>query len=520
MASSPVLNFRASEPDAAEIPFWAREVAASLTRRPSRASSLVSTRTRISTTTLQDDARSIDLNIAGQHFRISRDGSRVTSANIRDTLPPYWSTSGRTVTGGDRLQPQTSSDWGEESETTIVPAEEITDLPSPPGYQDSTISSASSLDDIVPSLTDSEIPDYAIMGQYARDSVVPAHQESITNTQMLGTTNELNRNPSYKNGEETMTVAKTASARQRRTVSQNDVLETANRTTQRKSIDHPLRRRNGIRLPALVTSLSENSIQGEDSPMTAISSSPRSRFTRSAGPVLASHNRATSTPQSPVFYGRAATGVFPTSQALKTADRLLWAKTVILKFWRSHRQREGQDAPRTPIPRRSEAVTEIVEPPTPVAAVPEEWAEQHLPRAMDSVNDISDHYTRMIRFIDRDHRRVLHARDKDMEELRERLHEKDIVYRQELRARDFLIEDLKKRLSHLEQSMEVKLERARHEVENTWESRWKDRDFHLMDRMHRMEAEMQKTIQITVSENEQLWRAKYEELGPPGQLGS
>lgn len=136
----------------------------------------------------------------------------------------------------------------------------------------------------------------------------------------------------------------------------------------------------------------------------------------------------------------------------------------------------------------------------------------HPPEDMDSENDVSNHYTRMIRFIDRDHRRALHARDKEMAELRERLNEKDIVYRQELRARDFLVEDLKKRLDHLEETTETEIERARNQVEDLWESRWKDRDFHLRERMQRMESEMQKTMETTIAEREAFWSTKYEEL--------
>lgn len=109
--------------------------------------------------------------------------------------------------------------------------------------------------------------------------------------------------------------------------------------------------------------------------------------------------------------------------------------------------------------------------------------------SMDTENDVSLHYARMIRFVDKQHRRALHARDKEMEQLRVRISEIDTVYRQQLKARDFIIEDLKKRLGHMEDSMEVKLERARNEVEDLWERRWKDRDFHLRERMSRIESQ-------------------------------
>src|ERR1700733_12815995 len=89
MASSQDHNGEASSSDNAGLPPWESEVATPLSTRPSRASSLISTRTRFSTTTFQDDAKSIDLSISGQHFRISRDGSKVTSVNRGESLPPY-----------------------------------------------------------------------------------------------------------------------------------------------------------------------------------------------------------------------------------------------------------------------------------------------------------------------------------------------------------------------------------------------------------------------------------------------
>src|SRR5271170_4581206 len=76
------------------LPSWAREVGAVLATRPSRASSIISTRTRFSTTTIQDDARSVDINIGGHHFRISRDGSRITS----EAPPPPYSGPGEAET--------------------------------------------------------------------------------------------------------------------------------------------------------------------------------------------------------------------------------------------------------------------------------------------------------------------------------------------------------------------------------------------------------------------------------------
>ena len=66
------------------IPQWQRELASSQAGRQSRASSIISTRTRL--TVQSDDARSVEIQAGGHSFRISRDGSRVTDVSAP---PPY-----------------------------------------------------------------------------------------------------------------------------------------------------------------------------------------------------------------------------------------------------------------------------------------------------------------------------------------------------------------------------------------------------------------------------------------------
>ncbi|KAK5070632.1 hypothetical protein LTR64_000306 [Lithohypha guttulata] len=63
---------------------WQRELAASRVGRHSRASSIISTRTRL--TVQSDDARSVEIEAGGQTFRISRDGSSVSNTTAP---PPY-----------------------------------------------------------------------------------------------------------------------------------------------------------------------------------------------------------------------------------------------------------------------------------------------------------------------------------------------------------------------------------------------------------------------------------------------
>ena len=58
----------------------------------SRTSSIVTTRTKLSTTTtLEEDQRSLDLTFSGTPFHIARDGSSVTSGNDLDNAPPPYS---------------------------------------------------------------------------------------------------------------------------------------------------------------------------------------------------------------------------------------------------------------------------------------------------------------------------------------------------------------------------------------------------------------------------------------------
>ena len=185
---------------------------------------------------------------------------------------------------------------------------------------------------------------------------------------------------------------------------------------------------------------------------------------RSAGAVLESDVEI-ERPASPHFIGRNAHALFPRSE--RSAH-------------------EGF------IHNLSESSTR----PVPAFAPFDTEAERNTPPAMDSENDISLHYARQMRSLDRDHRKALHLKDKELEKLRERLNEVDTVYRQELRARDFIIEDLKKRLEHLEEVQESQIEKARNQVEDTWESRWKDRDFHLRERMRRIEEEAQRNMTV------------------------
>lgn len=110
-----------------------------------------------------------------------------------------------------------------------------------------------------------------------------------------------------------------------------------------------------------------------------------------------------------------------------------------------------------------------------------DWNDSHvsLDKQDDSSAEISGYYNRIMRDMDREHRKRLHERDSELARLRELLNEKDIVYRQQLRERDHVISglndkvsyrdvtinELKKNTYNLENDMQMRLERAKNEIE-------------------------------------------------------
>lgn len=93
--------------------------------------------------------------------------------------------------------------------------------------------------------------------------------------------------------------------------------------------------------------------------------------------------------------------------------------------------------------------------------------------------EVSRYYNRIMRDMDREHRKRLHERDTELSRLRELLNDKDIVYRQQLRERDHLIDglndkityrdvtinELKKNAYNLENDLQMRIEKARNETE-------------------------------------------------------
>ena len=453
------------------VPPWMRDMAPSGARH-SRASSLVSTRTKFSTTTL-DDARSIDIHVGGQYFRIARDGSRITD----DAPPPY-----SDPTTASLLLNQVPTSPSRSTSGPSHPARLPPGLlaPGSMGYRGGRTRGTGSYDTYFGDGDDDDDDDETEQGIATSRSRSPIlRQPSRLSANILDPSevdmpspvdDELDEVPgrelSYKRGPDNLTVA--PEARKLRTVSQNDLETPSSRS---RGTPSPLKRRNGVRLPTLITDSFDQRVRAGGSISDAVRSrsGEHSAITRSAGPILITSYDC-EVPQSPKFIGRNAQAVFPTPP---------------LKDYKQ----KGRDLGTLP-ERASTASTSTIFGLRNESSSPNDTQ----PLAMDSENDISLHYAGLMRTLDRNHRKALHLKDKELEKLRERLVEVDTVYRQQLKARDFIIEDVKKRLDTLQQNTEAIVEKARNQVEDLWESRWKDRDFHLRERMRRIEEDAQRKV--------------------------
>lgn len=475
-----------TESDHIPLPKWAQDESISLRSRTSRASSAVSTGTATSFSTLQEEtrsARSVDIILGERAFHISHDGSQVSQ---QEFLPPYTppTRQGTTIQTHEGSSPSTP--------TALIDLE----LTSPSPRLGTYIPSAHSTSWINLAVPHGDHP----------EALAPSSEGTLVGIERVAETTRAIRIQDPKKDNKDQTVGRSLSfdpgpdtlsvIPKRRTVSHSDVPLISQHSSRPSLPRKPLRRRNGKRL-GLFTGfsrgrLSQSSTSLPDSDFSAMSESPnRVQFTHSAGPSL--ENWGSSNPPSPLFIGRGATGIFPSPMTLESSGNLPPALKVISS---------GAGPPKT-----GSSPTFVI--PQSPALVEEGHIDTHPPPPMDTENDISIHYTRLIRTIDRDHRRALHQRDKELAEMRDRLNELDQVYRKELRARDFTIDDLRQRLAFLEEDVERRVERARHEVEDQWEARWKDRDRHLLDRMRRIELECQRSVKQAVTERDEEWAAEW-----------
>lgn len=453
---SPTISVRDDNTPVQIVPQWLRELNSSRAMRHSRASSIVSTRTKFSTTTLQEDARSIDINVAGQYFRISRDGSRITA----DDPPPYTGP-GVTVRFGSGQATHTSRitmNEGTHDDDELAETEEGARTPR------STFATIDTTTLVGANILDPS--EFEMPSPVGRDQL--SHRSSSAT--LVGSARRgdlgVSDNSQYSLGDQ----EDDAGAMQRRwerAPNSRATMPPLKAPTVHSLPATPNRR---MRLPALVTSNSTPTISNPASRAFF----PRSEDVaglpqiQSAGPVL-SRLPDEREPRSPDYIGHNARGIFPSTVRL---SGLQMSGTLNRPF--ESGTNNGSRAGFLDV---------------------ESSSDPHTPLSMDTENDISMHYASMMRKLDYEHRKALHLKDKELADMRVQLHEKDTVLRQQLRAKDFMIDDLKKRLSNLEENVEGMLEKARNQVEDLWECRWKDRDFHLRERMRRIEEDAQKMIE-------------------------
>jgi hypothetical protein len=442
-SDSPTITHADTAP-AQDIPPWVRELNNSrLARtRHSRASSVVSTATKFTTTTtFAEDARSIDINVAGQYFRISRDGSKVTA----DAPPPY-SPTGPALYASSGLTSETSpasasSDTTGEAEDEV---DECEDGATTPRSSFMVLDTAQGIRANILDPTEFDMPSPVGPDQLshrASSATLVDRRSSPERT--------LHTQSSFEQGSEDISTA--VGGRSATSIARSPNLR-------RHPVPHssPLRRTNGVRLPRLNTSAdtSTEASRARRSPFDVTSFPRRPLQVHSAGAVLTEIplSRLNRQPRSPDFIGRNADALFPcTNTTCPVPDPSCTAGAATITTTRS-----------SPPP--------------------------------DTHAEISQHYISLMRTLDATHRSTLHARDKSISNLQEKLNEKDIVLRQQLRAKDFIIEDLRQRLENLEEGVEMRLEKARHEVEDLWEERWKERDIHLRERMRRIEEDARRIM--------------------------
>lgn len=437
------------EPSSSAIPSYMRELAASrVTRnRHSRASSIVSTATKLSTTTFGDDARSIDLVVGGQYFRIARDGSRI----YNDVPPPYGLSP--ELTPPLREHSPSISEFSETSTSTVssrllrnaryvIASDDESEQDADEGTMTPRQRSPVRLGANILNPAQLDLPS-PVDEDASRPTTALAVDDSETPV----------RNRSYKEGPDVLTLA--PESRQLRQADFD--------AAQASGMSSPLRRRNGVRLPSLDTQMlhygGRGLVQGLKPPGTQSQSV-------SAGPVLYRPSAEDdSEPRSPDFIGRRAHGIFPRPALTQRSF--------------------------TGVPLANDIFSE------------EHQEDSPHPLPMESANDISLHYAGMVRKLDHDHRQELLFKEREVTHLRQRLVEMDTVYRQELRARDFIIDDLRARLQNLEEQTETRIEKARNSIEDIWETRWKAQSFHLWERMRRIEEESQKTVDRILAQRQQ-----------------
>ncbi|KAI9770181.1 MAG: hypothetical protein M1835_006598 [Candelina submexicana] len=397
--SSSSLNQNPSE----SLPSWAKEAQLGTQTRLSRASSIISTRTKTSILTVADDtAETFEVPIGLQRYKFGLDGTiiSVTKADL-DLPPPAFSSAAETSAA---------------LEYPLLPAQATQAATSPTASPNSE--------------------------RQRSESAPPRSNLS----QQISEASGISRNPSFTPGKENISV-------QKRHVSSSSV-PTTEASLHPPSPDSPnphLRRRNGLRLK-LVTRVPGGQRGIEISPLTPGSGyssiSASSQGTLSAGPRSVTTTDAEPPSPSQSYIGRSGrgtTGLFPIPDDLQDFRYVRgWSNVPLQRSSTKSPLAAPQEILRKELPSRiTESVSAheyrrsrrekrkvsddggiaiVDESLSAPLIVPEGPAEiddapigTHQPPSMDHENDISIHYSRLVRSINRHHREELSARDKEID---------------------------------------------------------------------------------------------------------
>ncbi len=133
-----------------------------------------------------------------------------------------------------------------------------------------------------------------------------------------------------------------------------------------------------------------------------------------------------------------------------------------------------------------------------------ELSENGSPLTADTDNALFAHYQQIVSTVDQNYQQQL-------AEMRQRINDIDQAYRKELRARDREVEKAREKVATREDQMseeqQVAVDKARNQVEDIWETRWKDIIRLQAEEMRRLELEGQKALERAVAERDEEWMA-------------
>ena len=458
--------------------------------RPSRASSIVSTRTKVSVNTIAEDARSIDLLIGGQSFRIARDGSRVTTASSHDSLPPYSPLGSRFITQDDVVSLMSAENESLEAASTFER----------PLSRASVASDATQtvieLNDEAASINDAVIsvdltPQFRRFGIGQNSAVLQAFREQYENVPLppLPSRAELDAEP--------ISPTTTATAG----LQPNDDM-TSNQ--QQQTTPNTANRRQGYWFVSMLSSLigKNSNIDGSNNGHSRNRKSFRDSIDTDDSEYVSEYIRKLEQdpflPSSSNNNNNAATaaGNFNFDEEPASSSSTNPSTNP------NHTQSTSTDsADNTPTSSRSSPTpsgplnTNLVNPTPSFSTLTPSRPPPPPPPTDPLLNDsptpeVRTHYISILRSLDRTHRTALQARESQISALTAQLSALQAQYTQLLTTRDTQISTLESQLTTLESSISSMLDRARNEVEDLWESRWRDRDGYFMERGRRAEIEV------------------------------